>query len=238
MTNARRGDYYNCYKFNAGNKDSVLTSTKFGKYTGLTLNLTLSKSEIMFYYIGDSQVRPVFSEFTNFLQTGKTVYVGIKKTVDTKLPEPYNQCIQSNSINTETSNLVKQVLEQNITYRKINCYDLCIQEYALGKNVSLDRVYREGKFSYEDECSGRCPSECTSSIYDFDQNEIVYENSTYLKVNFHNVEPKYTELTQLRKITEADLISNTGGILGLFLDISFYHIYKFLDFLFRLAFTC
>ncbi len=79
VTNARRGDFYNCYKFNGGKNTSFLVSTKFGKYSGLTLNVTLSKSEIMFYYVGDNRVRPVFSEFTNFLQTGKSVFIGIIK---------------------------------------------------------------------------------------------------------------------------------------------------------------
>ena len=79
VTNARRGDFYNCYKFNGGKKNSFLISTKFGKYSGLTLNVTLSKSEIMFYYVGDNRVRPVFSEFTNFLQTGKSVFIGMIK---------------------------------------------------------------------------------------------------------------------------------------------------------------
>ena len=143
VTNARRGDSYNCYKFNGGNKNSVLTSTKFGKYTGLTLNLTLSKNDIMFYYIGANRVKPVFSEFTNFLQTGKSVFIGMKKTVDSKLPHPYNDCEQD--INKATSFLVRRILEQNITYRKVNCYDLCIQEYALGKNVSVDAVYNSNR---------------------------------------------------------------------------------------------
>jgi hypothetical protein len=84
VTNARRGDVYNCYKFNGGldfakRQTSILTSKKFGKYTGLTLNLTLTRNEIMFYYVGDNSVKPVFSEFTNFIQTGKSVFIGIIK---------------------------------------------------------------------------------------------------------------------------------------------------------------
>ena len=84
VTNARRGDVYNCYKFNGGSdfakrQTNMLASKKFGKYTGLTLNLTLTKNEIMFYYVGDNNVKPVFSEFTSFLQTGKSVFIGMIK---------------------------------------------------------------------------------------------------------------------------------------------------------------
>ena len=39
---------------------------------------------------------------------------------------------------------------------------------------------------------------------------------------------KYTEMKQVVKTTESDLVSNTGGVLGLFLDISFFHVYSFL----------
>ena len=159
-------------------------------------------------------------------------YIGIKKTVDTKLPKPYNECLQN--INKATSTLVKQILEQNITYRKINCYDLCIHEYAYKVNLSVKAIYNDEAFSYETECSQNCPSECTSNTYDFDQNEIVYENSSYLKVNFHFVDQKYTELTQIVKTSQADLISSTGGVLGLFLESNFLSVYRFLIYIFDL----
>ena len=177
-------------------------------------------------------MRPVFFEFNNFLQTGKSVYVGIKKTVDTKLPQPYDVCQQN--IDPDTSDLVRELMGSRVTYRKVNCYELCLQEYAARQNLPIDSVYSDYKFSYENECSGSCPSECTSSIFDLDSNEIVYENASFLKVNFHFVDNKYTELTQIVKTTEADFISNTGGVLGLFLDISFYHVYKFLACVFEL----
>jgi hypothetical protein len=159
-------------------------------------------------------------------------YIGIKKTVDTKLPKPYNECLQN--INIATSTLVKQILEQSITYRKINCYDFCIHEYASKNNLPIRLVYNNTHFSYETECSQSCPSECTSITYVFDQNEIVYENSSYLKVNFHFVDQKYTELTQIVKTSQADLISNTGGVLGLFLELNFLSVYRFLIYIFDL----
>ena len=159
-------------------------------------------------------------------------YIGIKKTVDSKLPYPYNDC--KKVINSETSHLVKKILEQNMTYRKINCYDFCIQEYAANNSLTINMVYDNSKFSYEKECGQSCPSECTSRTYDFDQNEIAYEGSSYLRVNFHFVVPKFVELTQIVKTTEADLISNTGGILGLFLEMNFLSLYRFFIYVFDL----
>jgi len=49
-------------------------------------------------------------------------------------------------------------------------------------------------------------------------------------VNFHFMDEKYTEVTQAVKTTEADFVSNAGGVLGLFLELSFFSVYKLLIF--------
>ncbi len=229
VTNPRKGSWDSCYKFNGGkfrNNTNLLKSNKFGKYTGLVLNVTLPKTALMTYYVGDNHVRPIYTEFTKTVQTGKTVFVGIKKNVDQKLPYPYDDCQES--ITPETSALVRRLLAQNITYRKKNCYDLCVQDYAARMNLAVDSVYNNDTFSFEEMCSKYCPTECNSNIFIEDQNEIAYENSSYLRINFYFAEGKYIEMIQLPKISGAELVSNAGGILGLLLDISFYHFYKLL----------
>lgn len=45
-------------------------------------------------------------------------------------------------------------------------------------------------------------------------------------------EDVYWEISQTIKTTSADLISNTGGVLGLFLELSFTSSYRFINFLF------
>ena len=53
-----------------------------------------------------------------------------------------------------------------------------------------------------------------------------------LMLNFYYSDRKYTDITQSVKVTLADFISNNGGILGLFLELSFFSAYRFILFIF------
>ena len=232
MKNSRRGLTYNCYKFNGGknatgHKTPLFKSTKFGKYSGLTIVANLTKHGTFIYNIGDNFVRPIFLEFTNYIQPRKNIYIGIKKTVDIQLPEPYNNCKEN--VNPDMSRLVKKILEQNMTYRKINCYDLCLEEYALGRNLSVMDVFNRNEFHYVDSCFQHCPLECKSNIFEAVKSEQEIDDGSsygFSRINFHFVDNKFTEVTQAVKITESDLVSNTGGVLGLFLELSFWSVYR------------
>ena len=189
-------------------------------------------SQYFIYYIGHNPVKPVVQELINLIQPGNLLNIGIKITVDTKLPEPYNSCKED--INSKTSHLVKMVLEQNITYRKVNCYESCLENYALKHNLSMRKFFFNDKeFSYINECSQFCPLECTSKTFDVIKNELSLDNQfPYdLKVNFYFINPKYTEITQTVKISVPDLIANTGGLLGLFLELSFFSAYRFINYI-------
>ena len=78
-----------------------------------------------------------------------------------------------------------------------------------------------------------CPFECSSTTFDIFQNEIEYDNSS-LYMNFFYSDLKYTEITQSVKTTQTDLISNTGGVLGLFFELSFISIYRLINFVLEL----
>ena len=82
---------YNCYKFNGGRNISnheleIRTTQLVGCYSGLILNLNLSKTDTINYFVGDNQVQPVVSELDSIIESnkeaGKYVAIGIKKTVD------------------------------------------------------------------------------------------------------------------------------------------------------------
>ena len=237
VNNSQKGTKYTCHKFNGGRNASghsvpLLFSTKFGKYTGLTIIGNMTKKGYFYYFVGDNHVRPVFLEFYKYLQPRNNIYVGIKKTVDRQLPEPYNSC--KKVITSETSHLVKKILEQNITYRKVTCYDFCLEEYASKNKLSIKDVINGNDFNYTEDCSELCPLECDSNLFETVENVNIIDDGSsysYLKVNFHYMDDRYTEMIQAVKITEADLVSNTGGVIGLFLDISFYHAYKFLAYI-------
>ena len=113
------------------------------------------------------------------------------------------------------------------------CYELCYNNYLSGyavlKNISKNNARFELKFDYSENCSHICPLECSSISFDDFQNEII-DQSGILQLNFFYSDLKYTEITQSVKTTQTDLISNTGGVLGLFLELSFLSAYRFITF--------
>ena len=219
----------NCYKFNGGKSAPLLLSKKFGANSGITLRLK-GGNYYIYYHVADNNVRPVYKELERILQSPKFVFVSIKKTVDIKLPEPYSRC--QKSIDSNPSHLARQILERNITYRRTNCYDLCLNEYASARNISRHNSYKM-PFDYQGNCSRHCPIECDSnffevseSVYFFDKS--IHESMDRLEVNLFYSSNRYTEISQSIKTTESDLVSNTGGVLGLFLDFTFLSIYRFI----------
>ncbi len=232
--------YLNCYKFNGGKnstnlKTDILQSTKFGAFSGLIMELSMLRRNFIFYYVGDNSVRPIYTELTRNIQPGKNVVVTIKKTIDAKLPEPYSRC--TDKIDSGSSHLVKHILEQNVTYRKTNCYDLCLNEYASSRNISKKDVYAM-RFNYPGNCSEICPVECFSNVFEVSEAVYNYDDhgSHFVWINFFYIDNQYIELNQTVKTTVADLVSKTGGLLGLFLKTNFMSAFRvfinFLDFLF------
>ena len=59
-------------------------------------------------------------------------------------------------------------------------------------------------------------------------------DSKMLNMSFFYHDRKYTEVTQSVKVTFADFTSNTGGVLGLFLELSFFSACRFIIFIFDL----
>ena len=241
---------YNCYKFNGGRNISnheleIRTTQLVGCYSGLILNLNLSKTDTINYFVGDNQVQPVVSELDSIIESnkeaGKYVAIGIKKTVDIKIPVPYSNC--TDKITPDISYLVKRITDLNIAYRQKNCYQLCfeiyLEKYASARNTTQYLAYFElNYFDYKGNCSALCPLECSSATFEISQVEYSNVNikDNYVWVNFYYNELKYTEISQTVKTTWADLVSNTGGVLGLFLEFTFLSVYRILIFVFDMFF--
>ena len=231
---------YQCYKFNGGrdslnNEIEILSTQKVGYYGGLTLELNVNTKYDIYYYVGDNKVQPTNTEMQSTIQIdqkGKYVSVPITKVVDTKLPMPYSNC--SDMIGPGRSHLVEKILQQNVTYRQKNCYEMCFNEYlstyVLLRNISKTVAWSELDFDYKGNCSKICPLECSSTSFEIQQIDASWSDA--LIVNFYYTDRKYTEISQVVKTTGAEFVSNTGGILGLFLDLSFFHAYRFIFFIF------
>ncbi len=232
-----------CYSFNTG-KNGLLLTNVVGMGTGLHIIFNLSQMEKLLFKVHDNNEKPTFVELNNIVEqdNGKSVLVEMKKTIETKYPFPYSNCTEN--IHSETSHLVRKILQQNITYRQRNCYSLCFTEYMDNHPGSQKLSYKEAKdllnqFDYKGNCSKMCPSECTSTTFDVIENEMTLNpnDSNFLNILFFYSDRKYTEITQTVKVTGADFISNAGGVLGLFLELSFFSAYRFILFMFDLIFV-
>lgn len=83
--------------------------------------------------------------------------------------------------------------------------------------------------------------ECSSNLFEIEENGIDIDDKrseygSYANVSFFFVDCTCTELTQTVKTSTADLISNTGRALGLFLELSFPNAYRFIVYLFDVIF--
>jgi len=218
-----------CYSFNSGKNNFLLSQTRIGMGSGLSFMFNLTKFEKLLFKIHDNNEKPTFAELNDVVEQdyGKFITIEMKKTIETKEPFPYSNCTQN--INSDTSHLVNQILQQNITYRQRDCYELCYASYLNTSSIL-------GKFDYKGNCSNPCPLECTSTTFQIIKNEM-NTNSEHSRLIFYYPNWEYTQILQSVKVTGADFISNTGGVLGLFLELSFFSFYRLIIFLFDVIFV-
>ena len=134
----------------------------------------------------------------------------------------------------------------------MNCHDLCYQKHlesqATSRNISLLEAFQDNDFNVNYNCVHLCPLECDSiffnmprverilSDHDFDYYTKRYLNNTdnLKKENILVVKVKYTamsyiHMSQTVKMSATNLISNIGGVLGLFLELSCFSVYRAIE---------
>ena len=261
------GKYYQCYKLNGGKDKSgsqieLLKSKKSGSLYGLVIGFYVPQLNIISYSITNNFIYPTMSEiFNRYSKPNLYTDIFVKKFIEKKLGEPYNQCLDKES--KFDSVLFRQTLKKYRIYRQKNCYDICIQNYASSvcisniTNCTMD-VYNE--FDYEANCSKQCPLECETTSFSLSEKACQYtmldsdmhykeglenllndsniasrtdaelnEKIIWLGINYEDL--SYTQISQIPKTTLPDLISNIGGILGVFLGLSLLSFVEILEFL-------
>ena len=179
--------------------------------------------------------------------TFNQVIVRMKKRRDVKLPEPYTRC--QADITPDISPLVKDILESGKKYRQELCFETCTYNYfneqSIARNMTLYEFKNSISFNAVRNCSYLCPIECEQITYDLtastkttseaylqDLNKIykipTVATESFFEINFCLVDRFYFETKQIPKVTLTDFVSNSGGLLGLFLGMSFISVYHFL----------
>jgi len=161
-------------KNSTDHSSEIKSTVTTGFFSGFFMELYLPKDHSIYYYINDAYVKPTKSEIAKYLTPGKISDIILEKTVEIKLENPFNDCF--NIENLPDTALVRQLSEANITYRQVNCFELClqnyVQKYALECKISEDEA-RESKevknYDTENKCNNLCPLECESTQYKVSQ---------------------------------------------------------------------
>ena len=83
-----------------------------------------------------------------------------------------------------------------------------------------------------EKCRDYCPLECESKTYSVSYNFARREPYTTIVVYYRTL--KYTLVSQEPKMRQFDLVSNVGGIFGLFIGISFVTLFEIFEILFEI----
>jgi hypothetical protein len=222
--------YGNCHIFNSRrplnatsyNISSLRKSSKTGKINGLSVGLFVGipKSSYTFdvnlgaHLFIQNQSVPLSLFFDGLdISTSAETNIHLRRIFTNKLGKPYSNCIdQDDSFDSKFFNLIKS---SGFTYRQMDCFDLCFQDYLineckcydpgfdnLGYNVTCRNPFQIqcefaafDKFTNKESverCQPLCPLECKS--YDF-----VYTTS-FSQFPSHNYAENLLKIQSIREL--------------------------------------
>ena len=251
---------FNSGKNMNGSKTDILYNYVQGLSNGLKISMkrTFSSSLIVNIYNHSSIVyqNEVFNTFNDniFMANGFRTYVKLKKIFDYKLPQPYNDCFKDVSLFPLNRTIIKHITHDNQSYDQQACFRMCFKFslltekpcnciastaddawqdcYVKGneKKKSCVKKFREdfNKKINHGKCSKYCPLECDSLSYSTSLSSFNNVNTGF---EIYFLDTKYTVMNQQPKMETFDLVSNLGGILGLFIGISFLSFVEFIEIL-------
>jgi hypothetical protein len=212
---------YQCFQFNRGrdingNSIPVLNATvpdsmsgffiKFKNIADINVNID-DQSSIPFINGQRLKAADVVIKANTFKH-----FILSKKEVN-KLGLPYNTCYKD-PLNEFPLNktIINYIQSFNATYKQENCYKLC---------ADLEQISVNNKKEQVEKCQQYCPLECDSILYSFTipNTGNTGSDETYLSLYYEKLQ--YTKLSEIPKTQPFDLVSNIGGILGLFIGCSF-----------------
>jgi hypothetical protein len=229
QVNSNGGIYY---KFNSGrNMNGNITEIKKQKVLGYRGGLTAEvfiglpnelKTEQRPQYHASYLPIYIHNKSTNAadstdepikLSPGTWTELIIKRVFTNRLGEPYNNCVKDlSSLNLFESKFVHHILKKtNISYRQVDCFDLCMAQNILNKcnisqslgfmweirsgtKINCTRKERENFLNTDiySKCTPLCPKECDSIDYDIEVMTSKYPTEEYAKVLLND--PKIMKL--------------------------------------------
>ncbi len=253
-------DYGICYRFNSGKNLTghsipIKNSTIGGRDDSFLLRV--SSKYTLIVWIHHRKSPPKIQSRNNhdspvFVSNSTKSYLVVDRTVDEKLPEPYNRCLKNVTGFKSNKTIIDFILNSGESYSQVKCLELCFDLNYIEKNpcncsnTSLGRVWQDCfdkranyyrtscTYTYKNKfytnslikmCSQYCPLECDSTSYSVVvSGYVTNDNLTTMQVFYRSL--KYTFITQQAKMNIHDIISNIGGTLGLFVGMSFVTLFE------------
>lgn len=228
-----------CIQFNGVNNTDILATTRPGLDHGLQLGLYANHNRFKIN-IGDNFVLPLDKDFDWFLLPGNAVILRITRMVSEKLEKPYSPCVRKPSPNDYP---ILAQMNPNFKYRKSNCLNfvhrmnmsnsLCPQEcdsidYGISAQTlkfSFTLLPKDQRDAYKQKVSK------LSNGTNMSESEITDPKLTVLYVYYNKL--SYEKNSQSAKTCVSDLISNLGGLLGLFIELSFISFFRCFEFILK-----
>ncbi|CAF0716894.1 unnamed protein product [Brachionus calyciflorus] len=189
-----------------------------------------------------------FSVDSLTVSPGFETNIALHRTLTTLTPKPYSDCDKDTDDKDKyPSDLFKSIHDLRFNYSQKACFDLCFHREMIKKCSCffyLFTPFTEGKACLKQEeidcvtdlyfdlmeknyidtlCKPLCPLECYSLKYSksvtFSKLYSSSQDSTVINIYFEDF--SYTEIEENQVMTEVGLVSNIGGIAGLFLGVSF-----------------
>jgi len=159
-----------------------------------------------------------------------------------------SNCFDSSKLYNHDSDFVKYFFRTNKTYFQKDCLDLCalvlacnctedVVDYTHCLNrQNYDCIFKRNSSLFATsmrpaKCYEKCPYECETVIYKLSQSYLgryIEKNISKIKLSIYYPELEYVFASQLTKVSWIDLISSVGGVLGLFMGISFFTLIEIL----------
>ena len=158
--------------------------------------------------------------------------IDIKREVEQKLEEPYNQCQNVSDVTYRQTNCLAQCRNGNFASR-YNC-TLSNYYWLPGHRYCEEKVSNSSEL--DSECKEQCPKEFSSVKFEVLLN--IPDRGTNINdtLEFHvwYLDLGYIKRSQTPKMSGFSLLNEIGGALGLFVGVSFLSLLEFLEFLFEI----
>ena len=244
--------HFKCIRFNGITNKSLeivdqskgpLTISIRSDYTEQYANVTHVYSfsaSYLYLFIEDNYLNSFFKAKSTRVLCNKNYEFLLEKT-DTqyKLGEPYNLCIYTYP-GTEEMN-----------YRQENCIEVCMNgELERRHNCSLISYYEIkdlpktqmcNSFSLLNrvylECEKLCPRQCESTSFRIKSSGVQERGINATQFVFSFGDFSSLNITQIPKTELFDLVSNIGGILSLFIGVTFLSLFEIFEFLIEILYV-